>query len=378
MKSLSHKHRAHGIESVIAQFSAQYAKGSNYGRIAKKYLHFVLESHWTINQQSAQSYWYDKPNTYVSALRAFLKYAEANSIYQVFDDRPPKIKGSPWVLKFLNESQLRASSKITYAAVLQELELFLNKNHLSLQRVGVVRFLEALQEKGASAYTQNLYLSITKQFAKYCITEKDKLKLDEEAVNRLRDILLLKNLKTGKTKKQYAKGSLTKAEREHLMQCIQRPRDKAIIALMVYQGLRTIEVLRLTWKDIQQKEGKFFIAVLGKGRHEKDLIPLLKSTHITLNTYKNSPDYIDDKSMFALRNTSSVRKIVALWYREAGLMREDLSAHSLRHTCAQLMLEDGIPKAFVQRFLRHRSSVSTDVYTARKEDELFLRFDFNQ
>jgi hypothetical protein len=41
------------------------------------------------------------------------------------------------------------------------------------------------------------------------------------------------------------------------------------------------------------------------------------------------------------------------------------------------MLEQGVPKAMVQRFLRHRSEVSTSVYTGRKEDEQFLSFDFD-
>jgi len=377
MQALIRQGKSHGLQMVLRAFAAEYAPTSNYARIAKAYVLFVLEKRYPVGAESAGVFLQGKPASYVSALRAFLKFVEKHGLAPIHDDRPPKIKASPWVLRFLAERQLRTGSKQTYAAALQELEQFLDRRNLGFHRAGVLEFLQHLQEKGRSAHTVNLYLSATRQFSKFCIEEKNSLGLEEQAVNQLRDVLLLRNLKTGRTIQQYAKDSLSAEEREHLMQCITRPRDKAIIALMAYQGLRTQEVLNLQWRDVRQKGERPLLAILGKGRNEKDFIPLLSPTLEALRHYHKSADAFLGESLFGLRDTSTLRRIVAFWFEEAGLMREGLSAHSLRHTTAQLLLEQGTPKAMVQRFLRHRSEVSTSVYTGRKEDEQFLNFDFN-
>jgi integrase len=71
-----------------------------------------------------------------------------------------------------------------------------------------------------------------------------------------------------------------------------------------------------------------------------------------------------------------VRAITKKWLKVAGLSGEKLSAHSLRHTTAQILTTDGVPKEMVKRFLRHQSELSTSVYTRKAEDEIFLNFNF--
>ena len=232
-----------------------------------------------------------------------------------------------------------------------------------------------LKEKKSSPYTVNTYLAAIKQYVEYCVINRENLNLPEEVSQQLRDVISIKGLKLGGTVKTYSKDSLSKAERDKLLTIINDPRDKAVIALMAYQGLRTIEVVRLEWKDIKKRENKWFLAVLGKGRNEKEYIPLLDACKEILHTYRKQTFNINGQ-MFSFGDTSMVRKITNKWLKMAKLKREKVSAHSLRHTVAQLMIDQGVPKAMVQRFLRHKSEATTSIYTAKQEDKDFLHFEF--
>ena len=64
-------------------------------------------------------------------------------------------------------------------------------------------------------------------------------------------------------------------------------RDKAMFALMVTAGLRTIEVSRADVTDIIQQDGKYFLLVQGKGRTEKDAM-----VRITDGVFKLIQDYL--------------------------------------------------------------------------------------
>jgi integrase/recombinase XerD len=119
------------------------------------------------------------------------------------------------------------------------------------------------------------------------------------------------------------------------------------------------------------------LAVLGKGVLQKEKIPLIKKCHDILLEYKKTlPD--TQKRIFAIEETRTVRQIVAKWFKITKLNRDKLSAHSLRHTTAQVMIYEGVPKAMVKRFLRHQSELSTNVYTGKQEDANFLSFEFEQ
>ena len=242
-------------------------------------------------------------------------------------------------------------------------------------RTTVLAFVQQCKNNGLSPYTTNTYIAAIKGFVQFCILKRDEIKIEPDLVEQMRDVSAVKSLKLWGTTKKYAKDSLTEIERTHLLKTITNSKDKAIIGLMAYQGLRTIEVVRLSWKDIKVQQGKNYLAVWGKGREEKELIPILSETYKILIAYQMSITR-PEGSMFDFKETSSIRKITNKWLNEAGLKRENVSAHSLRHTVAQLMLDKGIPKPMVQRFLRHKSEAMTSTYTAKQEDREFLNYEF--
>ncbi len=365
-----------GINQTIKYFKQSLEKPHNYVRIAKQYLVFTMEFNFAIDKMSLEMFVEKKAPVYKTGCRKFLKFAQKNDIHRVYDDSTPNYKGTELVLSFLAHAQLSENSKETYARALQEFYLFLGGKSLSPTRETVLAFMQQCKNNGLSPHTTNTYLSAIKKFVQYCVLKRDDLKLDEKLVERMRDVSSVGVLKVGgSTEKQYAKDSLTEQERTHLLKTIKNPKDKAIIGLMAYQGLRTIEVVRLSWKDIKVQQGKNYLAIWGKGREEKELIPLLPECYKMLIDYQMSITR-PEGSMFDFKETSSIRKITNKWFRKAGLKRENISAHSLRHTVAQLMMDKGVPKPMVQRFLRHKSESMTSTYTAKQEDREFLNYEF--
>ena len=61
--------------------------------------------------------------------------------------------------------------------------------------------------------------------------------------------------------------------------------------------------------------------------------------------------------------------------RAIGLDSHEFSAHSLRHSCAVMLMKNGADWKDVQRVLRHSSPVTTQIYTATIEEE--IRLDYN-
>ncbi len=365
-----------GINQTVKYFEQSLEKPHNYVRIAKQYLVFTMEFNFAIDKMSLHMFVEKKAAVYKTGCNKFLKFAQKNEIHRVFDDSTPSYKGNKYVLAFLANAQLGENSKETYARALHEFHEFAEAKSLPPNRETVLAFMQQCKDNGLSPYTTNTYKAAIKQFVEFCILKRDEIQINSKLVEQMRDVSTVRGLKVGgSTQKQYAKDSLTEIERTHLIKTITNPKDKAIIALMAYQGLRTIEVVRLSWKDIKVQQGKNYLAVLGKGREEKELIPLLAQTYKILIDYQMSITR-PEGSMFDFKETSSIRKITNKWLNEAGLKRENVSAHSLRHTVAQLMLDKGITKPMVQRFLRHKSEAMTSTYTAKQEDREFLNYEF--
>ncbi len=365
-----------GINQTIKYFEQSLEKSHNYVRIAKQYLVFTMEFNFAIDKMSLEMFVEKKAAVYKTACRKFLKFAQKNEIHRVYDDATPNYKGNKYVLAFLANAQLSQNSKETYARALHEFYSFMDSKSLTPNRDAVLSFIQQCKNNQLSPYTTNTYIAAIKGFVQFCILRRNEIDINPNLIEQMRDVSTVRSLKVGgSTQKQYAKDSLTEEERIHLLKSITNPKDKAIIGLMAYQGLRTIEVVRLSWKDIKVQKGKNYLAVWGKGREEKELIPLLPKMYKILISYQMSITR-PERSMFDFKETSSIRKITNKWLKQAGLKRENVSAHSLRHTVAQLMLDKGIPKPMVQRFLRHKTESMTSTYTAKQEDREFLNYDF--
>lgn len=145
-------------------------------------------------------------------------------------------------------------------------------------------------------------------------------------------------------------------------------RDFLIVALLYATGIRREELKKIKLSDIDRKHGT--ITVTGKGNKVR-LVPLGEETLKDLNHYlKIRNDFISEKqtetdSLFLNKfgNTLSARSIdrlVKKFGRSKGL---DFTPHTLRHSFATHLLENGADLILIKEILGHASLSTTQKYT---------------
>jgi site-specific recombinase XerD len=160
---------------------------------------------------------------------------------------------------------------------------------------------------------------------------------------------------------------------------LHQARDRAILYLLTYGGLRRSEVANVSWADLTQ-DGAFYILSLPTTKsgvpQDVKLQPVV--IHF-LQQYRDVllADGYDDqgKAFISLsRNQShgkpltdqSINHIVRKYALRAGLDHK-VTAHMFRHTCCTLSIEGGAKPQQVQAHLRHKDLKTTMRYYENRE-----------
>jgi integrase/recombinase XerC len=168
----------------------------------------------------------------------------------------------------------------------------------------------------------------------------------------------------------YHKDSLTEPQRKRLLKLAKKQRDKALLSLMTLNGLRTIEVLRLTLSDIKIQQGK--ISVWGKGKSEKskDTIKLSSTAKREVGTYLKKQKLKKGKVFYDLTRIE-MDELINSYFKKLRV-KGKFSPHSLRHTAGQLMYEKGIPMELIQKTLRYADMRTTTMYAQKAIDRNYF------
>lgn len=157
-------------------------------------------------------------------------------------------------------------------------------------------------------------------------------------------------------------------------------RDKAIVALLAYGGLRRSEVVALDIGDFDPGFG--LRRVRGKGGQEA-AVPLPTPARAIVSDYLSSdrPDAAASAPLFVVMYPSGARRVLVNWMRSHRVWKlvrdlgersgiKGLHPHALRHACAVELLRRTRNLRAVQQHLRHRDIQSTTVYARLMPDEL--------
>lgn len=146
-------------------------------------------------------------------------------------------------------------------------------------------------------------------------------------------------------------------------------RNKTILETIYSCGLRVSEVISLRISDLFFEEG--FIRVLGKGNKER-YIPIHEDAMKCISIYKKEVrNHIKPKKgyediLFLNRRGKSLsRQMVFLFLKEATSntgIKKNISPHTLRHSFATHLLENGADLRAIQQMLGHESITTTEVY----------------
>lgn len=146
-------------------------------------------------------------------------------------------------------------------------------------------------------------------------------------------------------------------------------RDRAMLELMYGTGIRVSELLSLQLEDINVTAG--FLRCLGKGRKER-IIPVNQTSIFWIERYLARSRHMlargnAGRTLFLNAHGKKLSrqgffKILAHYGDKSGLAK-DLTPHTLRHSFATHLLENGADLRAVQEMLGHADISTTQIYT---------------
>lgn len=149
--------------------------------------------------------------------------------------------------------------------------------------------------------------------------------------------------------------------------CDEGLRDLAILAVMYASGLRVSEVCELNLHSV----GDNAVRVKGKGGKER-IVPIAKAAVDAIDAYliqvrnRRESDRRDEALFVTKQGRRIDRQFVwkrVKWYAKKIGIHKKISPHTLRHSFATHLLENGADLRVIQEMLGHASIATTDRYT---------------
>lgn len=259
----------------------------------------------------------------------------------------------------------------SYMKCLRPFASYLAANGISRPtREDVVLYRKYLQASGHKPTTVQNYITAAKRFFKW--TAGEGLYPDIAA-----------NVKGAKVDHYHKKEAFAASDIKRILSridtdSVKGKRDYAIIALMVTDGLRTIEVARANVEDLRKVCGQTVLYVQGKGHEERDVfVNVSAPVESAIRDYLAARGRVSGSDpLFASEShnseggrmtTRSVSRIAKDAFISAGYDSEKLTAHSLRHTAVTLAIKSGKAVTDVQQFARHANIATTQIYIHESE-----------
>ncbi|HYO12450.1 MAG TPA: tyrosine recombinase XerC [Thermoanaerobaculia bacterium] len=153
-------------------------------------------------------------------------------------------------------------------------------------------------------------------------------------------------------------------------------RDRAILELLYASGLRVSELVGLDWPDIDLSAR--VLRVMGKGGKER-MVPFGRAAGEALRrwleVWESVRKPVDDSEPVFLSprgvrlGDRAVRHLIDKWV-DAAALAKGVHPHTLRHTFATHLLENGADLRAIQELLGHNSLSTTQKYTHLEVERL--------
>lgn len=158
--------------------------------------------------------------------------------------------------------------------------------------------------------------------------------------------------------------ALSEKEVANILSSVDNIKHKSLLMLVYSAGLRVSEIVRLRPEDI---DGTRMLILVRNAKGRKDRYTLLSESALkTLREYwkQHKPTKWlfpgPDKEKHI--TTRTAQRVFDIACNRSGIKKE-VTIHSLRHSFATHLLENGIDLRYIQELLGHKSSKTTEIYT---------------
>ncbi len=154
-------------------------------------------------------------------------------------------------------------------------------------------------------------------------------------------------------------------------------RDQAILEVLYSTGVRVSELCHLSLYDVDDH----FVRVRGKGGKDR-VVPIGRQAISAIDRYLSYDRFLPDQELpflFVSRSGEPLDR-VAVWrivkhYAGKAHIVKSISPHTLRHSFATHLLDNGADLRVIQEMLGHAHISSTDRYTHLSNKRLIESFD---
>lgn len=269
-------------------------------------------------------------------------------------------------LKFIQiEKGLSENTIGAYRRDLKKYQLYMQDQKIAhidfIDRQTIQECLGSLINQGASAKSIARFISTIRSFHQFALREKYAAK----------DPTVL--IETPK----YEKKLPDVLDVEEVIQLLETPdltknngyRDRTILELLYATGMRVTELIQIEIDDVNLIMG--FVKVFGKGNKER-IIPLGDTVIEYLDTYINNvrsqllKKTVTNVLFLNLHGRPLTRQGIWKLIKQYGLranINKSLTPHTLRHSFATHLLENGADLRAVQEMLGHSDISTTQLYT---------------
>ncbi|GAA0327556.1 site-specific tyrosine recombinase XerD [Oceanobacillus sp. FSL W7-1293] len=230
-----------------------------------------------------------------------------------------------------------------------------------ITRNDIMRFLYELKDNGKSTATISRHISSIRSFHQFLIRE------------RIADTDPSLHIETPK-KDRKLPDTLSQEEVDRLLSMNTATtlslRNKAMLELLYATGLRVSEMIGLKLEDLHLTMG--FVQCMGKGSKER-IVPLGDTARKTLEDYiqtarKELVKKNKQESALFLNQHGRPLSRQGFWKILKGLaieadIHKTITPHTLRHSFATHLLENGADLRIVQEMLGHADISTTQIYT---------------
>ena len=230
----------------------------------------------------------------------------------------------------------------------------------------VIAYKESLISSHHSSFTANGYMVVIKLFYKYC----ERMKYCDNIAAGVKSGFKM----TGKNKIP-----LSMVQARTLLKSVDAStvigkRDRLMIALMLFNGLRTCEVERINIEDVSTREGVPVVYLQRKGKVDKnDMVVLHQKAVEYFEDYISERDFDCKEPLFISHrecdrgkvirlSRQAVARMVKKRLRKIGINDRKISAHSLRHTFGSLLVEQNVDMEDIRELMGHSSTAVTKIY----------------
>lgn len=262
-----------------------------------------------------------------------------------------------------NVKQTSHNTELSYKRDLAKVCHFLGQRGISsvtaVKADDLKDYIKELESQKLAAATVSRNIASIKAFYQYMLSQ-GKISVD-----------VSHNLKAPRIEKKIPE-ILTMDEVEALLEqtdgdTSKEIRDKAMLELLYATGIRVTELITLKISDVNISMG----FILCKDAHKERMIPFGNKAKVALSRYLDGvrDEMVEDKSSDVLFANCSGKpmsrqgfwKLIKHYAKKAGITA-DITPHTLRHSFAAHLVENGADLKSVQEMLGHSDISTTQIY----------------